>query len=430
MIVQQNSPVFFMRIFGFDDLAVQGRAVGENINNLDVVLVYDNSGSMEFDTLCYGCWTPQTGTAYPDGNRWVLPWNGPADGLPAHCDGGPPLTSGSRRYIIIEAEEYDTSSIPYNRDAYVQGMTYWVVQRNGAQAPSWQKNDTSGAGALGRDSYGAYISHFPYYNHANSTGGGVSCTWDNLVNHGGVCLQDTWVLSNGGPFPNPRVDYTVRTPSSPSSATWYVWVRGQGGSLIWGVNGTPRDQENDFDGAGNRYNGADRDFWEWRQLDESIGPLAANSTFVLNIWAATAGFDIDRIIVTNDSRSPYDVSSTIRHNTTYIDNNRNGQACSTCDARFGGYPGGPGGNEPPHCVIPGFPASAPQNYRYNDWIYDDEQPIRGAVEAAKRFVQRLDPQYDQIGLVSYNTTATIRDELECVRRRVRPTVMKPCSITP
>ena len=150
----------------------------------------------------------------------------------------------------------------------------------------------------------------------------------------------------------------------------------------------------------------------------------ANSTHTLHLWAGSAGFDVDRIIVTTDNRTPGAAASSdgsfttqVLNNTSAIDNNRTGTACDTCDARFGGYPGGPGGSEPPHCVLPGFPESAPQNYRYNDYIYDDEQPIRGAVEAAKRFVQRMDPQYDQIGLVSYNSRATIRDELECVRRR-------------
>ena len=110
------------------------------------------------------------------------------------------------------------------------------------------------------------------------------------------------------------------------------------------------------------------------------------------------------------------VSSSILNNTANLDNNRTDQACNTCDARFGGYPGGPGGNQPPNCQIPGFPADHPANYRYQDWIFDDEQPIRGALEASKRFVKRLDPTYDQVGLVAYSSRATIESELQCVRR--------------
>ncbi|HOT91698.1 MAG TPA: VWA domain-containing protein [Anaerolineae bacterium] len=425
VIVQQASPVFFMRVLGFRDLRVSGRAVAENINNLDVVLVYDNSGSMEFDTLCYGCWSPRTGVAYPDGNRWPLPWNGPASGPPAHCSGNAPLTYSGNKYIIIEAEEYSNNNVPYDREGYSQGMTYWVMQRNGSQAPSWHKNASGGAGALGRDAYGAYISHFPYYNYT-SYGTGVSCTLADLTN-GGMCSRAAWVLNNGGPFPAPRVDYDFTMPSSPSSATWYVWLRGQGGMVMWGLdNNAPASVTGDgtqsFTGASNTYNGANSGDWRWVRLG-SLGTLMAGSSHTLHLWAGSSGFDVDRIIVTTDSRTPQNAQNadtafaTQVLNSSALDNNRTGSACDPCDARFGGYPGGPGGNQPPHCVLPGFPPEAPQNYRYTDDIYDDEQPIRGAVEAAKRFVLRMDPQYDQIGLVSYNTNATIRNELECVRKR-------------
>ena len=39
----------------------------------DVVLVLDQSGSMEFHTLCYGCWGPVSGVDYPGGNIYSLP---------------------------------------------------------------------------------------------------------------------------------------------------------------------------------------------------------------------------------------------------------------------------------------------------------------------------------------------------------------------
>jgi len=199
VIVQQASPLYFMRIFGFDSLHVEGRAVAENINNLDVVIVYDTSGSMEFDTLCYGCWSPQTGAAYPEGNRWRLPWKGPANGPPAHCSGSAPYTSGGYTYIIIEAEEYSSTNVPYDRDAYVLGMSYWVMQRNGSQSASWHIHDGGASGALGRDSYGAYITHMPYYVHSSGSGGtGVNCNLTDLLN-GGICNDEAWVLARARP---------------------------------------------------------------------------------------------------------------------------------------------------------------------------------------------------------------------------------------
>jgi len=433
--VEQSSPVFFMRILGFNDVRVNGRAVGENINNLDVVLVFDVSGSMEFDTLCYGCWTPVSGQTYPEGRRWPLPWNGPANGPPAHCSGsGTHRTYGGRDYIIIEAEEYSRNNIPANRDLFSIGMTYWTLQRNGgtgistADLPSYMRNGT-GAGALGRDSRGAYIAHFPYRNHVGSDGFGSNCTWNDLTN-GEMCLRDTWVYSVGGPYPTPRVDYDFTVPSS---GTWYVWARGQGrdggiGNLMWGINRSPiasvrNDGNTSFEvRKGLLYNGATSGGWRWVKLGGQH--FNAGTTYELNLWAGGVGFALDRIIITTDSRTPASAvnsdsnfTSRVLNNTAYIDNNRTDRACNTCDERFGGYPNGPGGTQPPHCVIPGFPEDHPNNFRYLHDIYDDEQPVRGAKEAAARFIGRFDPRFDQVGYVTYSSSATIVSELECVRRR-------------
>ena len=405
--VQQVSSLYFMRIFGMDSVQVSGRAVGENINNLDVVLIYDTSGSMEFDTLCYGCWSPKSGEAYPEGHRWRLPWNGPPTGPPGHCSGSTPYTYSGQKYIIIEAEEYSFSNVPYNRDGYTQGMTYWVIQRNGSQAASWQRR--SGASqALGRDSYGAYIKHLPYW---GFSGGGVDCNLNDLKNpnYDKICNDDAWVLARGGPFPAPRVDYEFTVPSS---GTWYVWVRGSGGQLIWALDGNDPDDTDGFPGDSTQYDGVNYRNWAWMQVGSSSN-WTANSTHTLHLWGGTSGFSVDRIIITTNSSS---IPSAVRSDTAHIDNNRTNLACDPCDARFGGYPGGPGYNEAPHCVLPGFPEAAAVNYRYLDDIYDDEQPMRGAVEAAKRFVSRTDPAYDQIGLVSYSTDVTTQNELQCQRR--------------
>ncbi len=435
VIVKDSSPVFFMRIFGYRDIKVAGRAVGENINNLDVVLVFDISGSMEFDTLCYGCWTPVSGQIYPDGARWPLPWNGPASGPPAHCSGsGTHLTYSSRPYIIIEAEDYSRNNVPVNRDLYSMGKTYWVLQRNGGTGlsttalPTYLRNDT-GAGALGRDTRGAYITHFPYRNQSNSDGAGVNCIWNDLLN-GQQCLRDAWTYSVGGPYDTPRVDYDFRVPSS---GTWHIWARGQGrdggiGNLMWGINRTPiasirSDANTSFEVRNTlQYNGATSAGWRWVQLGSQS--FNANTTYELNLWAGGVGFALDRIIITTDSRTPASAVSSdssftaqVLNNTANINNNRTDRACDPCDERYGGYPGGPGGNQPPHCVIPGFPVDHPSNLRYLHDIYDDEQPIRGAKEAAARFIERFDPQFDQIGYVTYSNSATIVSELECVRRR-------------
>ena len=111
-----NAPVYFMRVLNFVDVPVKGSATAENINHLDVALVFDNSGSMEFDTLCYGCWRPKTGVAYPDGSFYPLPWDGDLDGTPDHCEGSSAYTYDGKKYILIEAEEYGFATNTYNRE--------------------------------------------------------------------------------------------------------------------------------------------------------------------------------------------------------------------------------------------------------------------------------------------------------------------------
>ena len=441
--VVEDVEIFFMRIFGFSNVPVQGLAVGENINQLDIALVFDNSGSMEFDTICYGCWAKST-LAYPQGTTYPLTWDGDLDGQPDHCEGNAPLTYSGEQYIVIEAEEYSATNNSYNRQLYNIGDTYWAIQRNGNQAGiSYMGN----AGAYGRDVVGAYIQHRPSRTHvgAGDDGTGVPCTWEDLLN-GFMCRRSDRLDGWGGPRPAPRTDYTFKVPTT---GTWYFWVRMQGGdtdsdtsgqnrALNWGIDNAPIGRvyarcRDDYT------NGASSNHWTWHLLTAtsggaSIPTFIAGRTYTLNLWAGGPGSAVDRIIITNDSRDPATfftyagdgtcpgggresgiasgysgiVNGVLRGG--YVDNNRTGAACDPCDARFGGSPS-PEDNRRPVCT-----GTVNPQERYLDDLYDDEQPMRASVEAAKNFVRRLDPRYDQVGYVSYNGTATIRDRLQCLRK--------------
>ncbi len=412
VIVRQRVPVIFMRFIGFDSLWVSASAIAENINHLDIVIVFDRSGSMEFDTLCYGCWAKQPGVPYPGGTIYPLPWNGPPNGPPAHCGATQEFTYSGYKYYYIEAEEYSRASNPYNRYLYVPYYTYWVIQRE------------NGDGASGRDSRGAYIMHMPYSDHETtatySPGYGVTCRYE-AVNNGGQCLASGYTRCYckmdvpGGPFPAPRVDYdfTILT-----TGNYYIWVRGQAQGtwnhpqnidrrFFWNVdNSSIQTSPTDFP-RGTGYNGASSGAWGWRRLNNTAFSWTAGSQHTLRIWAGGAGFAIDRIVITTDPSGSY-VSQT-----GVWSNGRTDWACSPCDARFGGYPGGCG---QPTCAYSPNCNSGPNPDRRRDDIYDDEQPIRAAIEAAKRFVGMLDYRYDQIGYVSYATDVTIKSELQCLRR--------------
>ena len=420
----QNVNMHFMGLLGFDSAPVSGSAMAENIQDLDIMLAFDESGSMEFFTLCYGCWTPRDGELYPVGDRWPLPWWGPADGPPIQCSGtgdGPYEKSGDT-YILIEAEEYSHASSDYHRATYPgMGYTYWVLSRNGEvnEPKTGHLGDT---GAYGRDDRGAYISHAPRrIGGYNTDGSGVDCYWD-AINNGQMCSHSQWVLDLGGPYPAPRVDYEFTVPES---GNWYVWIRAQGGSssgarrkTYWGLDGDPKGwSDDDLEHVSNGYDGADKNRWDWARLYFENGSrgiwLNEGETHTLNIWAGGAGFALDRIIITNDDSSNNLPNQVTDENRNYIDNNRTGAACNPCDARFGGYPGGPGYNNPPNCNDPNLPEAA--RYRYMDDLYDDEQPLAAAAAASIRFIKKLDFNFDQIGLVTYSGKANRVVQLRCLK---------------
>jgi hypothetical protein len=441
----------FLQFIGWHQLPVQASAEAENISNLDVVIVYDHSGSMEFDTLCYECWVPHGAPGeLPGGNpctqddgcifplQWAQsPTSPPA--TPNHCAGwdratgtfncgsytstGAPSgyqknncnyrnTSTGRLYFVIEAEEYSSYSelADYHDWAYTPYRTYWVIQRN------------NGVGSSGRDSRGAYISHHPYANYTAVQGSfGVSCEWS-AVNGSGNCRNGL----SGGPFPAPRVDYKFDVPAS---ATYYVWLRGQGGGwgggadnhVFWGLDGSVLGQEDGFP-QGASYDGASSGSWSWRRLSLNQGQGSTNGdyavyltagTHTLHLWGGGAGFDVDRIIVTTDSNTSLPSSMTPSGTTLQANTARTDWACEPCDPRFGGYPGGE------HLAndwwLPDCSVGANPDQRL-DPIYGGEQPIRDALSAAMNFIGKMDFRLDQIGYVRYETSSELSNELECLRR--------------
>jgi hypothetical protein len=400
--------------------------------NADVVLVFDESGSMEFDTLCYGCWDKDP---FPDGTIYPLKWSrDSATAVPTHCTNDDTYynyssslrrndfhyqhrTYGDRYYIVIEAEEYSylREVADYHKWSYTPYKTFWVMQRNGK-------------GSTRRDSRGGYLSHHPFANYENTgVSLGVGCTWSDL-NNGEYCRRN-WSKSPyggvpGGPFPAPRADYDFYAPASDD---YYIWIRGQGGYdwgttphndyIFWGMNGSVQGQEGSFP-QGAAYDGASSGSWDWRCLgSESL----SEGDHTLNLWAGGAGFDVDRIVITTNSSNcsgdgdPPDSAGNLPAN-----NARTNWACNRCDPRFAGLPGGlhvdvdPGPGEDwwwlPDCNVGANPDQR------DDPIYEGELPIRSTIDAAMGFVSQIDRSRDQIGYVSYESISSIRDELECLQR--------------
>ncbi len=424
--VRQQVFMTFMQFVGFRNFPVEASAEAENISNIDTVLVFDRSGSMEFDTICYGCWE-RSGEEYPGGDIYPLLWSNHTIVSADHCAGWDPSggyncggyqrylstsydvnncnyrhrTYTDRYYVVVEAEEYSRLSADYHNWGYTPYYTFWAVQRNGKGA------------YYERDTRGTYLSHHPYAEYRSTSGLGVACTWNDLIN-GRYCRRG---LPAGGPYAAPRADYDFYAPSSD---TYYIWIRGQGGNqggnrhIFWGMGGTPMGQEDGFP-RGPYYDGASAGSWDWRCLGDTYLHQGAQT---LNLWAGGAGFDVDRIVITTDdsgNRCYYDSSPPGSPDDYPPNNGRTDWACSSCDPRFAGRPGGHEWTpaEPyyrPDCSVGGSPDQR------NDDIYDDEQPIRTALEAAKHFISRMNPRFDQVGYVRYSSNAEIASELQCVRR--------------
>ena len=444
--VQQAVPVIFLRFAGFQNISCQASAVAENVNNLDVAIVFDKSGSMEFDTLCYGCWG-SSGDDYPDGNLYPLVWDGAANGTPDHCGPTQRYQNNGEDYYFIEAEEYSYASNAYDRDLYTIGYTYWALQRRPSSASS------RGRGIVDR---GAYIMHMPYPDIEVSTGGGMTCRYEELVADvdpaDGSQDFNCWSGAPGGPYPAPRVDYNF-TPLV--NDNYYIWVRAQSARtwdrsddldrrLFWGINGQLGwgshtgcggllgCETNFTEGTG--YNGATNN-WQWRRLNDSAIGLVGGTEYTLNFWAGGAEFAFDRIAITtnsggSDGNPPGPIGWNSGRGAEQWADGRGGWACDSCDPRFAGYPADdpdrPGGFNPAGWVgiHPVCDRGANPDQREDD-LYDDEQPMRSSTEAAKMFVtELLDPRHDQVAYVRYSTDSEIASELQCLRREGRGEIVE------
>jgi hypothetical protein len=443
-------PMNFMKLVGFTTVPVDAQAIAENVSNLDIVIVYDESGSMNDDTYCYRgssmapCYI-QGSNEYPAGERLYVPY---ADWIAEPKD--PPLTYEGKEILVAEAEYFTYNTAfgehTYVRDYYTFPGTFWIVQRvQGSQASGYRytKDDQRGVHLMHQPHQGT----IPGYKEAKAT------------------------------KEAPRLDYDFVAPaSSPLPSKWYVWIRAQCGSFSgnssrvdscithWGVDGKLRAGEStaysDFGRRGGGEAGSDGDRWVWVRLGSL--DLTTKRDFQINIWGGGSGFRLDKILVTRHGAGPETNTTTypdrapafIRNTTPKWDNaTRNAQYQTyERDRRYGGPAdtGGRNGMALMKCnpiyglrvndgCTPGQEPSAScsdldENGKVDfyeicdnttDDMYDDQQPIRAAKEAAKNFSKRLRAHYDQLGFVGYSTqyNQDVLRELNCVKTPKSPPKM-------
>jgi Flp pilus assembly protein TadG/Mg-chelatase subunit ChlD len=395
----QDVPLTFLRVIGYDTVPVSANATGENIDDLDIALVYDRSGSMQEDTRCYGCWEPIPGQPYRVGTTYPLPSSN-------QCAASAPLDYEGYSYLSIEAEHYTRYLVEadYHRDRTEFPKIWWAMQRE------------SGRNASGPDARGAFMKVGPHMH--------AAVYYENL---GNIVYPPNFLTT-------PRLDYDFTVPVA---GTYYVWMRAQGGTNLtdswvpsrvsrrrahFGFGGVPMAtgytcfwgpyndgasssvRKNSTPPSGNCTSTNDMG-WSWSRV-LTLSGLQAGHTYVLNVWAAGVGFSLDKIVITNDPRTDLD------RNDRPLDWSYNGID--------DGGPSETHGRTGWACMYAEDPRFAPIHPETGalDDLYDDYQPIRAAKEAAKDFVRRLNPELDQIAYIWYNHTSEIREELYCLKQGI------------
>ncbi len=398
---------------------------------LDVALVLDNSGSTEGDTICYDCWSktsndiftypyPANGTFRPISYTALISYN--------LCTAtSVPYFVGSNRYIIMEAELYARDFSDWHRSTRQAGQGSWAIQRGNTDEP--RASSIDGAFATSGDR-SAYVAHHPYWTYSEPS-------------PPAPLLGYFYTLANAQADAAPRLDYDF-TPNWSGDA--YIWIRAQGGGqqsfwvnqvgntfhqdankLYWAVDSNVPVQnsaatycDHVYDYAGCYYTTIQHDEfdcanyckyqWSWFRLG-SI-PVTAGSLHTLKLWAGSPGYAIDKIIITNNSSSSASSLGTALNSNGTDSGSYRGQPATRGSAR-GGAPTTQAGACDPCNPIYGLTVNpsdcttayyrvTEQTNNLGNALFGDREPVRSSIEATKRFVMKLEPQYDQASFVGFD----------------------------
>jgi hypothetical protein len=149
-----NVNMNFMQFFGFRTVPVQDEATAENLTSLDVMVVFDISGSMEDQTISHDFWVRTNYNApYPNNGYFnPLPYN-PAWAIPGTDNQAIPNSTlcisptdtfdvGALQYLTVEAELYSRNAGNWDLGVRTPGQGFWAIQRG---------SKVGGNNALGED---------------------------------------------------------------------------------------------------------------------------------------------------------------------------------------------------------------------------------------------------------------------------------------
>ncbi|MCB0193117.1 MAG: VWA domain-containing protein [Anaerolineae bacterium] len=335
---QVNVDMNFMQFFGFGEVPVSDRAVGENVTNLDVVVVFDVSGSMDFETTCFDCWEPAPKND-PKFDVIANPWpnNGYSNPLPDIatnniCTQAPqPIVHSTGKYFVHEAEHY-SRDVPWQGwrfERRVAGQGFWVIQRTDRNAS-------------GTDARGSYIRAHPFPVYSQSSINNYPQLQGAAYNNecfssdpstnfmSGTCWSSKANILDE-PVPPSTPPYVEYDFIPDWSGNTHVWIRAQGsGNYGWEWNGSsPGDNPSGYrnlpewrkaifwqvgkaDGSdwelvnGRNYTNLEEsgdqrhpDSDEWRWLKLGSVPTTSGTQHTLRLYQGSAGFQVDKILFTN-----------------------------------------------------------------------------------------------------------------------------------
>ncbi len=401
----------FMQFFGWESFPIADESIAQNSANLDAVVVLDVTGSMEFDTICYDCWVRTGGNdkykPYPT-NGLAYPYDYYSSAVTALRTGDPEPPTG-QNYIIIEAEFYSLNTSVWDPAYRSSGQGYWALQRY----PS-----ASGYSIDGRS---GYVRHHPYYQRS-----------DTYVDFG----RHYW-LEDAQSGAAPRLEYDFK-PTWPATSNTWIYIRVQAfrknsnstssactaqppvpypsctnrndypwDAIYWAVDSSSTIQENSVvatpgNNANDNSNIRAQNSWNWIKVN--AGGLSQNDLHTLKIWAGSSGYAIDRVIITSQN---VDMSSSGLRNDPATPGSAQRMAADVCNPIFGEAV------TADDCTFIQLETTSIDNI--NDPLWADRQPIRGAKESIRAFVDRLDPALDQAGFVKFSSTAYQVAQLECLQ---------------
>ncbi|MCP4363504.1 MAG: DUF11 domain-containing protein, partial [Chloroflexi bacterium] len=380
----------------------------------------DTTGSMEFDTICYGCWARcgDNGLGYNGNNADLIdpadctaadrykpfPQNGRA--FPFDYDsatmqslitgnGGQPKPEGANDYIILEAEFYSDNNSSWDPAFRAAGQGYWAIQRDWeARAYSVDGYGYGGNSLTDPPHLSGLVRHHPYLTLNGGNPFGRDYTLADAQNNIAPSLEYDFIPTWSG-VPT-HVHFRAQVFNNTNQG-FYWTIEDQNGTQVITVNGKSGGGDN-----GGNWNV--RNNWTWVRDDTGAITLTQGLTHTLKIWAGSAGYAFDRIIITSRSDIDNSPGPDLR-DLPATPGTAQRLAADPCNPIFGRSV------SPFDCT---YRVIFESINNLNDPLFTGHQPFQGIQQAVKNFITYLDPRYDQVGLVDFANDGWQRSQLECL----------------